>query len=195
MAFKARRRQLAKLGFGAPVLASLASRPVFAGQCLSNMMSGNMSPGHVQGNCSTGWSPGGWGRPGGNVGIYTTIGAWTAIKLLYGDLKPGEKGNQYSDYSGGATLQNVPNELNIGAIPSATLLREVLTNSKFDKNITRHFVCAYFNALLGAVDKTKFMYILSTQQVLDMATGKITIPKGAPGYPGDFKTFFDSTWT
>ena len=38
------------------------------------------------------------------------------------------------------------------------------------------------------------MYILTTQQVLDMAAGIIAIPVGAPGYPSDFNTFFDSTW-
>ena len=55
MAFMARRRQLAKLGFGAPVLATLASRPVFAAPCLSNMMSGNLSHPN-RGNCAKGWS-------------------------------------------------------------------------------------------------------------------------------------------
>ena len=38
------------------------------------------------------------------------------------------------------------------------------------------------------------MYILTTQQVLDMAAGIIAIPVGAPGYPSDFNAFFDSTW-
>ena len=194
MAFKARRRQLAKLGFGAPVLASLASRPVFAGQCLSNMMSGNLSPGHIQGKCSTGWSPGGWGQPGGNVHIYSTVGAWKAINLLYGDLKLGGKDNKYDDYTGGATLANVPAVLNKDGIVSTTLLREVLTSGGQLGQLTRHFVCAYFNAKLSGLARSSFTYILSTQQVLDMETGKIAIPKGAPGYPGNFNDFFNSTW-
>ena len=114
--------------------------------------------------------------------------------MLYGNLNKKGNANQYADYTGGATLADVPSVLNRGGIASTTLLREVLTDPKLD-NLTRHFVCAYFNALLGALDKTKFMYILSTQQVLDMATGTIGIPKGAPGSPGDFNAFFESTWT
>ena len=37
------RRRLAKFAVGAPVLVTLASRPVFGAQCLSNMLSGNLS--------------------------------------------------------------------------------------------------------------------------------------------------------
>ena len=192
IAFKARRRQLAKLGFGAPVLASLASRPVFAAPCLSNMMSGNLSHPN-RGNCSKGWSPGGWGQPGGNVHTYSTIGAWTAIGLLYGTLKSGGDSNKYADYTGGATLANVPSVLNKDGILSTTLLREVLTTPQLGQ-LTRHFVCAYFNAKLSGLSGSSFTYILTTQQVLDMAAGIIAIPVGAPGYPGNFNTFFDSTW-
>ena len=176
MAFTARRRQLAKLGFGAPVLATLASRPVFAGQCLSNMMSGNLSHPN-RGNCSKGWSPGGWGQPGGNVHTYTTIGAWTAIGLDYNT----------------ATMANVPGILNKDSVPATTLLKTLLTVPQTGQ-LTRHFVCAYFNAKLSGLGASTFMYILSTQQVLDMAAGIIAIPLGAPGYPGGFNTFFDSTW-
>ena len=176
MAFVARRRQLAKLGFGAPVLATLASRPVFAGQCLSNMMSGNLSNPN-RGNCSKGWSPGGWGQPGGNVHIYTTVNAWTAIGLNYNT----------------ATMANVPAVLNKDSVPAATLLKTLLMVPQTGQ-LTRHFVCAYFNAKLSALSGSTFMYILTTQQVLDLATGVISIPQGAPGYPSNFNTFFDSTW-
>lgn len=192
VAFMARRRQLAKLGFGAPVLATLASRPVFAGQCLSNMMSGNLSNPN-RGNCAKGWSPGGWGQPGGQVHTYSTVGAWQAAGLLYGTLKSSGAANKYSDYTGGATLANIPGVLNKDGIVSTTLLREVLTTPQLGQ-LTRHFVCAYLNAKLSAVGGSTFTYILSTQQVLDMASGLIGIPAGAPGYPGNFNAFFDSTW-
>lgn len=192
-AFIARRRQLAKLGFGAPVLATLVGRPVFAGQCLSNMMSGNLSNPN-RGNCAKGWSPGGWGQPGGNVHTYTTVGAWAAIGLLYGTLKNGGKSNQYADYTGGATLADVPGVLNKNGLPTSTLLRAVLTTPQLGQ-LTRHFVCAYLNAKLSALSGSTFMYILTTQQVLDMASGLISIPPGAPGSPGDFNAFLDSTWT
>ena len=74
-----------------------------------------------------------------------------------------------------------------------TLLREILTTPQLGQ-LTRHFVCAYLNAKLSALGGSTFTYILTTQQVLDMASGLIGIPVGAPGYPGDFNTFFDSTW-
>lgn len=176
MAFVARRRQLAKLGFGAPVLATLASRPVFAGQCLSNMMSGNLSDPN-RGNCSKGWSPGGWGQIGGRVHTYSTVGAWAAIGLDY--------------YT--ATMANVPGVLNKDGVPANTLLN-TLANVPQTGQLTRHFVFAYFNAKLSGLSGSTFMYILTTQQVLDMAAGLIPIPLGAPGYPNDFNTFFDSTW-
>lgn len=175
-AFVARRRQLAKLGFGAPVLATLASRPVFAGQCLSNMMSGNLSHPN-RGNCAKGWSPGGWGQLGGNVHTYSTIGAWAAIGLDYNT----------------ATMANVPSVLNKDSVPLKMLLKTLL-NVPQTGQLTRHFVCAYFNAKLSGLSGSTFMSILTTQQVLDMASGLIGIPAGAPGYPGDFNTFFDSTW-
>lgn len=175
-AFMARRRHLAKLGFGAPVLATLVSRPVFAGQCLSNMMSGNLSNPN-RGNCAKGWSPGGWGQLGGNVHTYSTIGAWTAIGLNYNT----------------ATMANVPTVLNKDGVPTNTLLKTLL-NVPQTGQLTRHFVCAYFNAKLSALAGSTFTYILTTQQVLDMATGVIGIPVGAPGYPGNFNTFLDSTW-
>ena len=175
-AFMARRRHLAKLGFGAPVLATLVSRPVFAGQCLSNMMSGNLSNPN-RGNCAKGWSPGGWGQIGGTVHTYSTVGAWAAIGLDYNT----------------ATMANVPSVLNKDGVPANTLLK-TLANVPQTGQLTRHFVFAYFNAKLSGLSGSTFMYILTTQQVLDMAAGLIPIPLGAPGYPNDFNTFFDSTW-
>ena len=189
-----KRRRLAKLGFGAPVLMTLASRPVFAGQCLSNMLSGNLSN-HTHGICVTGWSPGGWGEPGGKVHTYSTVGAWAAIGLPYGTLIPGGKANKYEDYTGGSTLTNVPSPLNKNGLSSTKLLREVLVVDPSAHQLTRHFVCAYLNAQLSALSGSTFKYILTTQQVLDLATGAIMIPIGAPGYPGNMNAFLDSTWT
>ncbi len=172
----AKRRRLAKLGFGAPVLMTLASRPVFAAQCLSNMMSGNLSqPG--RGNCAKGWSPGGWGQLGGQVHTYSTIGAWTAIGLDYNASK----------------MKDVPGVLNKDNVPAGTLLKTLLMVPQTGQ-LTRHFVCAYFNAKLSALPGSTFTYILTVQQVLDLATGATLIPVGAPGYPGDMNTFLDSTW-
>ena len=170
-----RRRRLAKLGFGAPVLMTLASRPVLAGQCLSNMMSGNLSN-PTRGNCAKGTSPGGWGEPGGNINGVRDALAWTAVNLSYAT----------------STLQNVPPILNKDGIVVTTLLKTVLTEPQTGQ-LTRHFVCAYLNALHSA-SGAGFTYILTTQQVLALASGAILIPAGAPGYPGNMNTFLDSTW-
>lgn len=187
-----KRRRLAKFAVGAPVLVTLASRPVFAGQCLSNMMSGNLSPGHVNGKCSTGWSPGGWGEPGGTVHTYSTVGAWSAVNLAYGTYQSScGFENKYDCYTGGATLASVPGGLNKDGMPNTTLLRAVLCIDPDAHQLTRHLVCAYLNALLGALLGSSFHYVLTPQQVLDLASG-------ATSYPSSFaslQSFLGSTWT
>lgn len=183
-----KRRRLAKFAVGAPVLLTLASRPVLANQCLSNMMSGNLSN-PTRGQCSKGWSPGGWGQLGGNVHTYSTLGAWNAINLAYGTLIAGQNPNVYSSYTGGATLANVPAILNKGGLPTTTPLREVLMVPQLDQ-LTRHLVCAYFNALLGALTNSTFKYVLTPQQVLDLAGGA-----ALPSPYTNLQTFLGSTWT
>lgn len=187
-----KRRRLAKFAVGAPVLMTLASRPVFAGQCLSNMLSGNLSPGHVNGNCSKGWSPGGWGEPGGNVHTYSTVGAWSAVGLGYGTYQSScGHDNKYECYTGGATLGDVPSGLNKDAMPSTTLLRAVLTIDPDSHQLTRHLVCAYLNALLSALPGSSFHYVLTPQQVLDLASGATSYPSGF----ASLQSFLGSTWT
>ena len=191
------RRRFSKFALGAPVLMTLASRPVLAGQqCLSNMMSGNTSPGHNQWQCAKGWSPGGWGQPGGNVYRYSTIGAWSAIGLNYGTYAPSNcpdikkpSENKYQCYGGGSTLANVPGVLNKDSVPSTTLLVDLLCDPGLGQ-LTRHLVCAYMNAQLSALG-AGFTYILTTAQVLGLAVGSIPLP---PPYT-DMNAFLDSTWT
>lgn len=193
------RRRFAKLALGTPVLATLASRPVLAAgqQCLSNMMSGNTSPGHTDYVCMKGSSPGAWGQPGGTVSSYTTLGAWTAIGLIYGTYNPQQycpsnknPNVQHHDcYGGGSTLANVPGALNKDSLPSTTLLVDLLCEPQLGQS-TRHLVCAYMNAQLSALGNG-FKYILTTQQVLGLAGGTTALP---PGY-SDMNTFLGSTWT
>ena len=212
-----KRRRLAKFALGAPVLVTLASRPVLAGQCLSNMMSGNLSN-PDRGNCSTGLGPGAWGMPGGNIQTYSTVGAWTAVGLSYGAYTP-EKSvpsygkmqstavglndgdhtpaicspsnpNRYDCYVGGATLANVPAILNQGGLPTTTLLREVLTSDPNTHQLTRHLVCAYLNAKLSALDGSTFHYVFTPQQVVDLAGGAISFPSVYPS----LQAFLASTW-
>ena len=185
------RRRWAKFALGTPVLMTLASRPVLAAQCLSNMMSGNTSPGHDQGHCSTGWSPGGWGMPGGNVYTYSTLGAWTAVGLSYGTYRNScGQHSQYDCYADGSTLANVPGVLNRDNMDSGTLLRAVLMVDPNAHQLTRHLVCAFLNARLSALH-VGFTYVLTPQQVLDLASGAIPLP---PSY-NSLQDFLGSTWT
>lgn len=197
MLVSASRRRLAKLGLGAPVLITLASRPVLAGQCLSNMMSGNLSDPN-RGNCSLGRSPGGWGQPGGEILGYSTTGAWTKAGYNFGTFNADNcpnvnnpKETRYECYAEGTLLSTLPGALIKESFPvGTTMLQAVNASGTF----TRHFVTAYLNASLSEAD-ANFQYILTKQQVLDLATGTLTIPVGFPGYPNDIKTFLDSTWT
>lgn len=190
-----KRRHLTKFAAGAPVLVTLASRPVFAGQCLSNMLSGNLSPGHINGNCSKGRSPGGWGLPGGQIFNYSTTGAWTAIGFDYGTLTVGQPANQLSSYTGGATIATLTlmgaGILNKDSVASNVPLREVLAIDPSSRQQTRHLVCAYFNALLSALPGSTFHYILTPQQVLDLANGTINYPTGY----SSLQSFLGSTWS
>jgi hypothetical protein len=56
--------------------------------------------------------------------------------------------------------------------------------------LTRHLVCAYLNAKLSALPGSTFTYILTVQQVLDLAGGVIPVP---PGF-NNLQTFLGSTW-
>lgn len=78
------RRKLAKLGATAPVIMTLASRPVFGAQCLSQMMSGNASA-DVNGSCALGTSPGGLSKlQGGTVVPGVSVKkAWKKAGLEY----------------------------------------------------------------------------------------------------------------
>lgn len=180
-----KRRRLAKLAVGAPVLMTLASRPVLAGQCLSNMMSGNLSN-PSRGQCSTGWGPSAWGQPIGYISGIPTIQAWSP--LIYGAVKPNGNPAKYADYTGGSTLQDVPSMLNKGVPSKNKLLRDVLTDPKLNQ-LTSFLVCAYLNASLSERYGSTFHYILSKQDVLSLAAGTMLPPHTS------LLTFLGSTWT
>lgn len=187
----AKRRRLAKLGVGAPVMMTLASRPVFGGQCLSNMMSGNLSDPN-RGNCTKGWSPGGWGQPGGMVHTYSTIAAWTKAGFSYGVLKSGCTNTlDVNCYKNGSNFGNVAAGLavlNKNSVSSSFAWRKILVEPQSGQ-LTRHLICAYLNAALSEAD-TSFNYILTKAQVIGLANGTLPLP---PGYT-DLQTFLGSTW-
>lgn len=191
VAVSAKRRRFAKLAFGAPVLMTLASRPVFAGQCLSNMMSGNLSDPN-RGQCETGLSPGGWGQPGGKIRTYSTVSAWTAVGLNYGTYNAScRHTNKYDCYQDGSTLADVPGVLNKDGLLPTKLLREVLAKDPSSHQLTRHLVCAYLNACLSELPGSSFHYILTKAQVIGLANGTTTYP---PAF-SNLQSFLGSTWT
>lgn len=188
-----KRRRLAKFALGAPVLLTLVSRPVLAGQCLSNMMSGNLSN-PDRGNCSKGWSPVAWGLPAGQIGSYSTASAWTKAGFSMGVYRPlatgcsPPKDDKPDCYANGTLLTAVPSALIKEVFPVGTTMLQAL-NVPYTNTLTRHYITAYLNASLSEND-ANYQYILTKQQVLDLAMGG-PLP---PTYGTDVKAFLDGTW-
>lgn len=189
------RRKLTLTGLGAPILMTLVSKPALAGNCLSNMMSGNLSD-PDRGLCSSGWSPGGWGNPGGTVGSYSTLDAWKAIGYHYGDKPNGQGVGNPHGYVGGTTFDekdqtdeafNDSPFLRPAGWDVGITMREVVREK--NNSIERTYLVAWLNAKLGQVDPN-FTYVLTPDQVLGLIDGTIELP---PGY-NDLKEFFHSTW-
>ncbi len=176
------RRRLTTAGLGAPILMTLVSKPALAGNCLSNMMSGNLSDPN-RGECQSGWSPGGWGNPGGKVGSYSTLEAWRVIGYHYGD---GNGGNP-NGYNGGTLFKDGPFVVPVGW--ENITMREVVRYE--NDSIERTYLVAWLNAQLSQVDPF-FTYVLTPDQVLGLISGAIDLPPGPWG--GDLKSFFHSTW-
>lgn len=89
------RRKLAKIGAAAPVIMTLASKPVFGAQCLSQMMSGNASA-DVTGSCALGTSPGGLSKLQGTIVNGDSVAsAWAKAGFKYADIFTA--GSTYTD--------------------------------------------------------------------------------------------------
>lgn len=123
-----KRRSFAKAGMAAPVIMTLASRPVFGAQCLSEMLSTTIS-GSPGNHCAGGQSPGFWKKLTGKTdtllqfmeGVDAST-AWGRTGLDYGTLntdpatctrrKDGTGGTQnckskkWWHYSGGTPLNS-----------------------------------------------------------------------------------------
>jgi len=182
------RRQFSRLGAATPVLLTLASRPVFGGNCLSNMMSGNLSN-PDGGQCSFGWSPGGWRNPVGEINGMDTLDAWDAAGYYYGELdgngdptcfrRNGSIKNKRKCYSGGSVYGDTP----LPGGDSRTLIEILGTN-----NIKKHCITALLNASLSE-NVSDFNYILTVDQVIGLCNGSIPVPGGQ-----SLRSFLDSTW-
>ena len=200
------RRKLAKIGAAAPVIMTLASKPVFGAQCLSQMMSGNVSQ-QGDGSCSLGWSPGGWCGDHGKVNNMPTRDAWVAAGFDMGvetvtetcvtyhrddhPSKPGEckTSTSTSTFVGGSLVNadspfTMPESADIGdRNPNTITMREVICDPHIHQEL-RHCLAAYLNASLP-----NFNYILTKAQVIGLCEGSIPLPLGY-----SLNSFLDSTW-
>lgn len=167
------RRSLARASLGAPVLMTLASKPAFGLQCLSNMLSGNLSDPNRGNICNGGWSPGGWGNPGGTIHSYSTTGAWAKAGANYGSLKASEtmlnKESSYNDDGTKFSATGFTAPSDWGDIT----IRKVL----IDKNGSNqfHFAAAWLNANLSKNDPS-FVYFLTPTQLAGLGDGSIPLP-------------------
>jgi hypothetical protein len=148
----------------APVILTLSSKPVLAGQCTtaSAAMSANASrPSSTKRNCA-GKSPAYWQSestysqwPGNTVAIGTTS---TTQASTSGQTGAQQAEAQKASSKSKATLFG---EVFAGksAFSDMTLLAVLKTTSTGDADVARHLVAAYFNALQG-----------TTAGVLDVGT-------------------------
>jgi hypothetical protein len=142
---KSRRRAIGA-GIAAPVIMTLASKPVFAFQGLSNMLSGNTSHAVVN-NRFGGMSPGFWkALPGNTPAPFNDTGsaAWNLTGYTYGTLKAGGKRNKWEDFTGGTLYSTV-----FGSGYPGESLREVLNQHESDViNGVKpfHFIAGLLNA-------------------------------------------------
>lgn len=182
----ATRRRFSRLGIGAaPIVISLVSKPVLGAQCLSNMLSGNLSDPN-RGHCDLGTSPGGWGQPGGNINGFSDSAAWGMTGFTYGTKNSGHP----TTYSGGSkTNQGVLASILKESQNPPVYLRELLNQSNGGSNRDRHILTAYLNALMSEnLASPNFTYALSSAYVVSLANG--TLPPGGV----DLNCFLDSTW-
>lgn len=184
------RRRLTGAGLGAPILMTLMSRPAFGAQCLSNMLSGNLSDPN-RGTCSKGSSPVGWGNPGGTVAGLATKSAWSKTGYAYGNKIQGKSGTSWDHYTGGATMSLLPFRWPDGHVAGTLTMRELAGNPAYANTTACSYLVAYLNAKLSAaLAPTGFQYVLTPAQVEGLIVGTIALP---PPYMS-LKDFFDSTW-
>lgn len=188
------RRRFSKLGVGTPVLMTVLSKPVFGAQCLSNMLSGNLSD-PDRGTCVKGDSPGGWKNPGGMIKGFTTLAAWTKAGFDFGTFSPssctsngnGNGNSVQSDcYINGATTGTIPFNSLLTGVDSTTPLRVLLNNDTGSLNAG--IVTAYLNAALSENAGT-FQYVFTTAQVVGLVNGSIPLPPNT-----NLHDLFYSTW-
>lgn len=191
-----KRRGFTKLGVTAPVLMTLASKPVLGANCLSDAMSGNLSD-HARESCEPGFSPGGWKTIGGEpewgptgyvYGVYDEKAKYTkSNETTATEECDANKKNEFECYVGGSTLGDTA----LGSLFPPSYGGESLVKLLWEFNGAAaspplgHYISAYLNARYTGIN-----YALTVQQVLDMISGTIPVP---PGF-SSVADYFDSTW-
>ena len=178
------RRKLAKVGVVAPVIMTLASKPVFGAQCLSQMMSGNMSQ-DGDGSCRAGRSYSYWKEPASQLDWVAALGVDAAN--AYGEFTGGDN-NDCDNYDGGARFDDY--------FPGASdkqAMRVLLCNSNHSEGSVngggddaqrQNWIAAYLNS--------RFLtnYILTPEQVLCFWDGSQSLPPNCPS----LDQLFIGTW-
>lgn len=184
------RRRFSGLGLSAPVVLSLVSRPVLGANCLSNMLSGNLSD-PDRGACAPGAGPDSWKAPTGSVPGSSTLPAWAAAGIPYGTLIVGSPPDSWDSYEGGATTADAPFGLLLQGNPPVppVPLRVYLNDPLVVGTENVAIIVAYLNAKWSGASGGAFQYILTPDQVIGLVTGTIPIPSGMP-----LQVFLSSTW-
>ena len=143
-----RRNFIRKAGVAGPVIMTLASRPVFATQCYSNMMSGNLSNPTRGDHCKSGSHPDHWKGPHTDVMGSYCQDAWSSVGCNYGTPKYSNSWycKTWQDYTGGSYC---PSDLTGAGHPlgnySSKRLRQAI-NEMYESNDARmHLLAGWFN--------------------------------------------------
>lgn len=165
------RRSFAKVGAIAPVIVSLASKPVFGAQCLSDILSVDQSHQRTD-NCWGGWSPGAWKGPTGAG----TPGQWNQAGFSYGTLISGQNPQVWDSYSGGSLVgdfifpagHTFPNGI------TASTIARVALNTPNNSDAHLHYIAVLLNIRYAAAIGSH--YIFTEAQFLQILSGAIPIP-------------------
>ena len=174
------KRKFSKAGMVAPVIMTLASKPVFAVQGLSNMMSGNASI-ECGGNTRFGgFSPGYWKQ-------LQHISEWIAAGVSYGALSTNcvknpsnDKQECPGDNSFGKAWWHYVDGGSVPGIGSGKPLREILNEDEGSDDF--HYAAAYLNIKYFGAN-----YIFNLAQFDTMLANPYGAPwfdSTSPGYTG-----------
>ena len=156
-----RRKFLKVASVSAPIISTIASKPVWAGTCtLSGNMSGNTST-HDREHCLNfqGYSPGGWKK-----GAANNSGYWDIIKYEKATSIDGIFNNFPAlTYKGNKVNKTIQD----GAGVPLRCLYNALWSDNSGKSDIKQFVAALLNAALGEASAS-FDYPYTTDDIIDI---------------------------